>query len=446
VTNNSAAGFQVVTVDGGAGAIAGVKFPNGWLPANGPQNVVVTIAQVDLGTTDPVTGAETTPCHVNLPLQQFGGCFRFTTTPALQPINEAGDQFAVPVTVAVCYVLYGTGDPREKFAEMYSSGLNEPAHALEDASDVGLLAANARNCSTSTEIITDASSSRLTRFAHATWRSMKSGAGKLFGVKTAYAIDLGLGGLTKGFSNVGPALNATIEPINNSHFDVIGGGIVHPLVRIVGSNHHDGQHQNSTGLAGLPVTWAVTGSGGTILGVDDEGPGVTQLTTNTNVFPIDPESPTSGGGYSAVDWTVPSTPGDYTLTASGAAFGGPVSFTVTVTAPPPFSVLQGTWQNENNTGANLLSLNISVDGSFVGVDAFGNCLPEACEWGMATANTTDWNGKQSVGVFWDQGFATRTMLIEYLSETRIKVTVFTDFTPEDGRTDYTTVEFFHPLT
>jgi hypothetical protein len=34
------------------------------------------------------------------------------------------------------------------------------------------------------------------------------------------------------------------------------------------------------------------------------------------------------------------------------------------------------------------------------------------------------------------------MLVEYLSATRIKVTVFTDFTPEDGREDYTLTEFF----
>jgi len=346
------------------------------------------------------------------------------------------------VIAAFVYVLDGTCDPREKFAEMYAAGPNEPPHALEDASDVGILAPNARNCSTSTEVIGDAGSNSLTRFANATWRTVKSGANKLFGVRTAYAIDLGLGGSMKGFSNVGPALNATIEPVNNSHFDLVGGGIVHPLVRIIGSNHHDGQHQNSTGVAGLPVTWTVSGSGGTILGVGDEGAGVTQLTTLTNTFPIDPESPTSGGGYSSVDWTVPSTPGDYTVTASGAAFGGPVSFTVTVTAPPPFTAIQGVWQNENSVGANLLSLNVSVDGSFVGVEAFGNCVPEACDWGIATANTTDWNSKQSLGVFWDQGFATRTMLVEYLSATRIKVTVVTDFTPEDGRQDYTTTEFF----
>src|SRR6186997_2399442 len=75
VTNNSPAGSQTVTVDNGTGAIAGARFPNGWLPADGPQNVVVTIAQVDLGSTDPTTGTETNPCHIGLPLQQFPGCF-----------------------------------------------------------------------------------------------------------------------------------------------------------------------------------------------------------------------------------------------------------------------------------------------------------------------------------------------------------------------------------
>src|SRR3954471_13261204 len=180
ITNNSPAGFQTVSVDGGAGAVAGVQFPNGWLPPTGPQSVVVTVAQVDLGSTDPTTGAETTPCHVGLALQQFPGCFRFTTTPALQPIDESGRQFAQPVIGAVCYTLYGTGDPREKFAEMYASGPNEPAHALDDASDAGILTASTRNCSTSTEVIGATAGNALTRFASSGWRRMKSGLGQVF--------------------------------------------------------------------------------------------------------------------------------------------------------------------------------------------------------------------------------------------------------------------------
>jgi hypothetical protein len=441
VTNNSPAGFQTVTVDNGTGAVAGAKFPNGWLPADGPQSVVVSISSVDLGATDPVTGAETTPCHPQLALQQFPGCFNFSTTPELQPIDESGRTFAVPVIGAVCFTLYGTNDPRANFVEMYASDFDEPPHALPDASDAGILSPDRRNCSVGTVLASNDRNS-LTRFASSGWRRVKSGFGQLFGIKTAYAIDLGLGGFMSAFSNVGPALSATIAPVNNTHFDLVGGGTVNPLVRIIGSNHHDGQHQNSVGIAGLPVTWTVSGSGGTVLGVGEEGAGHTVFTTPTNTFPIDPESPTSGGGYSGVGWTVPSVPGDYTLTANGAALGGPVTFTVTVTPPPAFSVIQGVWQNENNVNPNLTSLDFFVDGSYVGVQAFGACVPTVCDWGVATANTADWNTKQSLGAFWDQGFATRTMLVEYLSATRIKVTVFTDFTPEDGRTDYTLVEYF----
>ena len=169
VTNNSPTGSTIVTVDGGSGAVAGAKFPNGWLPAGGPQSVVVTISSVNTGASNPVTGTETIPCHANLPLQQFRGCFNFTTTPRLAPIDESGAQFAIPVTVAVCYALQGTGDPREKFAEMYASGPNEPPHALDDASDAGILAANARDCSS--YVIGLNNSKGVTGLASAGWQN-----------------------------------------------------------------------------------------------------------------------------------------------------------------------------------------------------------------------------------------------------------------------------------
>lgn len=336
ITNNSPTGFQTLTVDGGAGAIAGVRFPNGWLPATGPQNVIVTVAQVDLGSTNPATGTQTNPCHLNLPLQQFAGCFRFTTTPQLAPIDESGRQFATPVVAAVCYVLYGTGDARERFAEMYASGPNEPAHALDDASDAGILAPNARNCSTSTQVITSTGGNSFTRLASSAWRKVKSGTGALFGVKTAYGIDLGLGGFMESFSNVGPALAANMVPVSPLTATVPGGGNVQRFVRIVGSNHHDGEHQNSVGLAGLPVQFQATDGNATLTAIGSESAGVPQLSIVTDNIPIDVESPVSGGGYAAVNWAVPATPGTYHLTANGPAFGGAVTFTVTV---PP-SVLQ----------------------------------------------------------------------------------------------------------
>jgi len=323
VTNTSPTGSTIVTLDEGAGAVAGAKFPNGWLPSTGPQSVVVTIADVNTGASDPATGSETIPCHANLLLEQFRGCFNFTTTPALVPIDESGTQFAIPVTVASCYILQGTGDPREKFAEMWSSGPNEPPHALPDASDVGILGPSARSCATN--IITLNNSKGVTGLANSGWRKLKGGLNRLFGVQTAYAVDLGLGGLTGGFSNVGPALSAFIEAVGATQLTVAGGGAVVPFVRLVGSNHHDGEHQNTIGIGGISVTFTPS-AGTTVSPQGTEGGITTPLTVITNTLPID-GGPTSGGGYAAVNWTLPSTPGTYTLTANSLATGGPVTFT-----------------------------------------------------------------------------------------------------------------------
>jgi hypothetical protein len=339
VTNSSPTGSTIVTLDEGSGAVAGANFPNGWLPSTGPQSVVVTIADVNTGTNDPATGSETVPCHTNLFLQQFRGCFNFSTTPALASDPETGAQFATLVTVAVCYVLEGTGDPRETFAEIWSSGLNEPPHALADASDGGILSVNTRNCSSNVIGLND--SKGVTGLASTGWRKLKTGLGRLFGVQTAYAVDLGLGGFTDGFSNVGPALSAEIEPVGATALTVAGGGTVVPFVRIVGSNHHDGEHQNTIGIGGIPVTFDAS-VGTTISPQGTEGGTATQLTVISNTLPID-GGPTSGGGYAAVNWTIPNTPGiSYTLTVNGLATGGPVMFTATVPALPDLIVSTGT--------------------------------------------------------------------------------------------------------
>ena len=330
ISNNSASGSQTVTVDAGSGSIAGATFPNGWLPANGPQNVVVTIAQVDIGTTDPVTGESTKPCHVGLKLQQFPGCFNFTTTPHLAAIDESGRQFATPVTVAVCYSLEGGTDPRRSFAEMYASGPNEPPHPLEDASDAGILSAATRSC-TPTQVIGAAPSTALSRLASASWNRIKKGVGTIFGVRTAYGVDLGLGGIATAFSNVGPAISATIQPVGSTEITHTGPGNVQVYVRLIGSNHHDGQHQNSVGLPDLPVHFQLAeGSNGAIAVVGNEVGSATQLDLVTDTLPRDLESPVSGGGYAGVNWAVPGTPGVYHLTVDGAALGGPITFNLTV--------------------------------------------------------------------------------------------------------------------
>jgi hypothetical protein len=327
VTNNNPAGSTTVTVDGGAGAVAGAKFPNGWLPVGGPQSVVVTISSVNTGASDPIAGTETVPCHANLPLLQFRGCYNFTTTPTLAAIDESGRQFAIPVTVAVCYVLQGTGDPREKFAEMWASGPRERTHALEDASDVGILSPATRNCATN--VIGLNNSKGVMGLASTGWRKVKEGFARAFGVQTAYAVDLGLGGFAVDFSNVGPALSAFIAPVGATALTLPTGGTIQPFVRVVGSNHHDGLHQNSTGLGGLSLTFVDSGPA-TLSPQGTLGGTATELTAITNTLPINPDDPASGGGYATVNWTIPNTPGTYKLTVNGPANGGPVTFIATV--------------------------------------------------------------------------------------------------------------------
>ena len=336
ITNNSSTGTQSVTLEGGAGSIAGAKFPNGWLPAGGPQSVVVTIAQVTTtgggSTTDPA------PCHTGLALPQYRGCFNFTTTPHLNPINEAGDQFAQPVIVAVCYELDGQGG-REKFAELYASGPNEPPHALDDAPDAGLLGAASRNCNTTPPVIGSTSSNPLVQLASASWQKVKRGFSSVFGVKTAYGVDLGLGGIATAFSRIGPVLTArlvTVSPAVATGF--APGTTVIDTVRLIGNDHH-ATHTLATGLGGLPVTYTVAANNGSLLPVGGEGLGTAAVTITTNTLPVTTGA-ASGGGFAPIAWTLPSAPGTYTLTATSAALGSPVTFTKTVVASLPNFTVQ----------------------------------------------------------------------------------------------------------
>ena len=319
---------QVVQVQGNNGPIAGGVFPAGWLPPGGPQSVIVTIKNFNTGSNDLGTGTQATPCHAGLPVgfEQFNACFTFTTTPHLDGLAEGGHQFAKFVTVVTCYVLHDTEDPREKWVQQWSSGPTEPAHPLKSVSDALVLTApTEHNCGTNfdTEIITSNTpgSNAVTRLASDGWRALKRAVGGFLSVKTAYAVDLGLGGSTLDFSNIGPALTAQIQAISPPAN--ITGGSTTMTARIVGTQVHNGDPLGDTtltgftrGIPGLPVTFTLAAGNGTLGG---EGPPVLQATVFTN-----------SGGYASVSWTPPGTANTYTMTANGPATGGPVTFTATV--------------------------------------------------------------------------------------------------------------------
>jgi hypothetical protein len=326
VTVTNAGG--TVKVLGNAGALAGAFFPPGWLPPGGPQSVLVAISHVNTGSTNP-DGTQAIQCHQNLPLQQFDDCFKFTTFPKLGPNSTTfpGHQFQKYVTTAVCYVLYNNEDARSEWVQLWASDNGSNFRKLPENPDAGLLSVDNRYCFN--PVITD-NSTGFRGLASAGWRKLKGGLGRIFGVQTAYGVDLGLGGTILDFSNISPALSTQIDTAG-----LFGEGLSWTAnAKITGITHHDSTGGVSAGINGLPVTFTVTPGNGDF---GSEGGPITQVTvqTGTNDDPA---------GVASVNWNVAPTPGPHTVTATGpgclkpavpfdGCLIGPIKFTVVV--PPP---------------------------------------------------------------------------------------------------------------
>ncbi|HMG01446.1 MAG TPA: hypothetical protein VK560_09385, partial [Gemmatimonadaceae bacterium] len=283
---------------------------------------------VNTGSTNP-DGTQAIQCHQNLPLQQFDDCFKFTTFPKLGPNSTTfpGHQFQKYVTTAVCYVLFNNEDVRSEWVQLWASDNGANFRKLPESSDAGLLSVDNRYCFNPPPIGDNSTGFR--GLASAGWRKLKGGLGQIFGIQTAYGVDLGLGGTILDFSNISPALSTQIDTAG-----LFGEGLEWTAnAKITGITHHGGV---SAGINGLPVTFTVAAADGNF-GFDEEEQPITQVIvqTGTNDDPA---------GVASVNWNVASTPGPHTITATGPAclktavpsdscLIGPITFTVVV--PPP---------------------------------------------------------------------------------------------------------------
>jgi hypothetical protein len=448
ITNHTPNGEpQIVQLLGSDGsAIAGVLIPDGFLPETGPQSVVLTIDRVNTGVNNVAAGTQSIPCHANVPLQQFNSCFRFSTIPKLDEINEERHQFLKALTVAVCFVLHDTEDPREPWVQLWSSEEGgADAKPLRSAPATQILAGpGGEGCgeNLAPPIASNFPSNEFTRFASAGWKKLTGGLGQFFGVKTAYAIDVGLGGLAFDLSNIGPAMTASMRPGPGAPTASVEVGETTTLVgRIVGTQTHDGSAL-STGISNLPIVFALgeeSAAGLRLLG--SEAPLSSQVTGLTNLGIIFPGSEGSGGGFVSVNWTAPMTPGEYTVIATSPYAIGTVTYNLTV-RPAALIALQGTWVNENPATLDITTVVISVEGSSVSINPYGQCSPVDCDWGSSDGGTTGWTTGRQVTGSWDFGFKVATQTITWLSANRIQVATHNDYTVADGRTDYTITEFF----
>jgi hypothetical protein len=451
VTNDNPNGdSQILQVTNENGeVIAGVLLPDGWLPLTGPQSVVFTITRVNTGVNNIAAGTQQFPCHANLPLQQFDACFNYSTIPELDPIDDTGRQFAVSIIAGVCFVLHDTEDPREDWVQLWSS---EPGVERDtpkplrsaDASAI-LTGEEGRNCGTQEAIIGSNSSNPLTRFAGLALHKLSRGAGRLFGVKTAYAVDLGIGGILDDISNIGPAMTARMEAVTPTEVTVTSGFSTPVRARIVGTKVHNGDplgaitpEGHTRGIPGLPMTFVVETGNGTLSPFGAAG-SVSQLISETSANVTSIQST----GIAGVNWTPPATPGTYTLTATAAGLGSPITFTATVPPLVGLSTLSGNWINEDPETGGTPRVRISTDGNAVSVHAWGACSPTDCDWGTTIGSTARWASDQEITAVWDQDFVISTLTITSLPDGRLRIVNHYDFVPPDTRIDFTSPpEFF----
>ncbi len=344
----------IVPLQGPAGTVAGAEFPDGWLPAGGPQSVIVSISSVPDGARNS-DGSRSIQCHQGLPLIQFDGCFKFTTTPTLPTVN--GAQFAQTVRVAVCYVLHDTNNPLRDWAELWSSGPYETTRPLPGAPDASILTNH--DCANPDPVIT-MSDNPVARLAQTGWHKLS----EMFTVPTAHAVDLGLGGLTKGFSNIGPALTAQLIPHSSTEITGTTGEQVFVQARIIGTQTHNGEPLGDVtltghthGLPGVPVTFTiVAGNDASLVNGDNTSP--TQLTVTSSDY----DDSSLSGGFASVLWTLPSQPGTYTLIANAPALGGPVTYTATVTSPVVTPTIDGVMNAGEWAGAATYDFTANLPG------------------------------------------------------------------------------------
>jgi hypothetical protein len=125
---------------------------------------------------------------------------------------------------------------------------------------------------------------------------------------------------------------------------------------------------------------------------------------------------------------------------------------VTFFAPlPPAHINQfaGKWVNDDPNTGGLSSLQIEVRGRHLRIQAWGKCHPTDCAWGYAqgtvyaaSVQTNPVEQAEMATTLYITSFSQTILVIRPLEGDRLRVEVFTKFTDESGRADYTRTETF----
>jgi hypothetical protein len=102
--------------------------------------------------------------------------------------------------------------------------------------------------------------------------------------------------------------------------------------------------------------------------------------------------------------------------------------------------LVGNWMNTDPNTGGWIRVQITQYGGSYSVHIWGACTPTPCDGGSAPLVM---DGPTTAHAFFNHGFATRNMTFLLLSPSELKVTTFTHFTDNSGRSDYTKIDTFY---
>lgn len=133
----------------------------------------------------------------------------------------------------------------------------------------------------------------------------------------------------------------------------------------------------------------------------------------------------------------------------GAVVAALAAFGAAPQALASYDDFVGTWSTTSPGDGGLVSLDIRRSGGTVTVQVGAQCSPRPCDWGrvnaVAYAPNASANLRREANTLvavYNQGFATKTVVITLAGGGRLNVNVFTQFSSGDGRTNYTQASTF----
>lgn len=109
----------------------------------------------------------------------------------------------------------------------------------------------------------------------------------------------------------------------------------------------------------------------------------------------------------------------------------------------------GDWKNVNSATRSLTRLHLTVSGPHVTVRAWGRCHPQDCDWGTQqavpyspTTSAPPATAAVAVSAVFTTNFSETTLILRSSQGSRLIAQLFTRFTDQSGRSNYTVTERF----